>query len=77
MDKQVFEALSAATLPEKLGGNTVLREKIGPDFSRWSVKEVGDGNLNLVFIVSATGALPSSSRRCPMCALSAKAGRCR
>lgn len=52
MDKQVFEALSAATLPEKLGGNAVLREKIGPDFSRWSVKEVGDGNLNLVFIVT-------------------------
>ena len=57
MDKQVFEALSAATLPEKLGGNAVLREKIGADSSRWSVKEVGDGNLNLVFIVTGdTGA---------------------
>ncbi|WP_104663851.1 S-methyl-5-thioribose kinase [Ensifer adhaerens] len=57
MDKQVFKALSAATLPEKLGGNAVLREKIGADSSRWSVKEVGDGNLNLVFIVTGdTGA---------------------
>ncbi|WP_429809196.1 S-methyl-5-thioribose kinase [Ensifer sp. B1-9] len=52
MDKQVFEALSAETLPLKLGGNAVFREKIGADSTCWEVKEVGDGNLNLVFIVT-------------------------
>ena len=52
MDSHVFEALSAETLPDRLGGNTALKEKIGADTSRWSVKEVGDGNLNLVFIVT-------------------------
>ena len=57
MDSQVFAALSAETLPDRLGGNAVLKEKIGADFSRWNVKEVGDGNLNLVFIVTGeTGA---------------------
>ena len=52
MDKQGFEALSAETLPDRLGGNTVLKEKIGEDFAHWTVKEVGDGNFNLVFIVA-------------------------
>lgn len=52
MDKQGFEALSAETLPHRLGGNAVLKEKIGGNSTRWSVREVGDGNLNLVFIVT-------------------------
>ncbi|HEV7309949.1 S-methyl-5-thioribose kinase [Ensifer sp.] len=52
MDKQVFEALSAETLPAKLGSNAVLRQRIGEAASGWNVKEVGDGNLNLVFIVT-------------------------
>ncbi|AIM02633.1 S-methyl-5-thioribose kinase [Sinorhizobium meliloti] len=54
MDKQVFEALSAETLPHRLGGNSALREKIGGDASHWTVKEIGDGNLNLVFIVTGS-----------------------
>lgn len=57
MESQVFAALSAETLPDRLSGNAPLKEKIGADFSRWTVKEVGDGNLNLVFIVTGdTGA---------------------
>lgn len=52
MDTQVFAALSAETLPGRLGGNTILKEKIGGNSARWEVKEVGDGNLNLVFIVT-------------------------
>ncbi len=57
MESQVFAALSAETLPDRLSGNAALKEKIGADFSRWTVKEVGDGNLNLVFIVTGdTGA---------------------
>ncbi|MCT7664146.1 S-methyl-5-thioribose kinase [Shinella kummerowiae] len=58
MNSPVFEALSAETLPERLGSNAALTEKIGRDTSRWTVKEVGDGNLNLVFIVTGeTGAV--------------------
>ncbi|SOC36029.1 5'-methylthioribose kinase [Rhizobium subbaraonis] len=58
MDSHVFEALSAETLPVRLGGNAALKEKVGDDSSRWSIKEVGDGNLNLVFIVRGeTGAV--------------------
>ncbi len=58
MNSPVFEALSAETLPERLGGNAALTEKIGRDSARWTVKEVGDGNLNLVFIVTGeTGAV--------------------
>lgn len=52
MDKHVFEALSAETLPSRLSGNAALRYRIGGDHGRWQVKEVGDGNLNLVFIVT-------------------------
>ncbi|AZO31730.1 MULTISPECIES: S-methyl-5-thioribose kinase [unclassified Mesorhizobium] len=46
-----FEALSVETLPKRLGENAALSERIGKDSSRWTVREVGDGNLNLVFIV--------------------------
>jgi 5-methylthioribose kinase len=51
MDVRVFEALNVETLPSRLGGNTALRERIGDDCSGWKVSEIGDGNLNLVFIV--------------------------
>jgi 5-methylthioribose kinase len=58
MDSHVFEALSAETLPVRLGGNAAVKEKIGDESSRWSIEEVGDGNLNLVFIVTGeTGAV--------------------
>ena len=52
MDKHVFEALSAETLPSRLSENAALCDRIGGDHGRWQVKEVGDGNLNLVFIVT-------------------------
>ncbi len=45
-----YEPLTTATLPHRLGGLHALTSKAG-DPSRWSVREVGDGNLNLVFIV--------------------------
>ncbi|MFD2055205.1 S-methyl-5-thioribose kinase [Mesorhizobium calcicola] len=55
--KLPFEALSVETLPSRLGDNEALRAKIGKDTSAWKVREVGDGNLNLVFIVEgASGA---------------------
>lgn len=46
-----FEALTPESLPQRLGALSTLRETIGADTSRWRVREVGDGNLNLVFIV--------------------------
>lgn len=52
-----FEALSVETLAARLGDNDALCAKIGKDTTRWKVREVGDGNLNLVFIVEgASGA---------------------
>ena len=48
---QGFEALTVETLARRLAANAVLRARIGEDAARWKVREVGDGNLNLVFIV--------------------------
>jgi 5-methylthioribose kinase len=44
-----YAALTPETLPPRLG--EVLRDRLG-DPGQWQVAEVGDGNLNLVFIVS-------------------------
>ena len=44
-----FQALSTETLGHRLGQLAVLRDHIGGE--PWKVREVGDGNLNLVFIV--------------------------
>lgn len=54
---QDYSPLSPATLPDRLGGLAILRDRVGPAGS-WQVREVGDGNLNLVFIV--TGAAGSA-----------------
>ncbi|KQV01620.1 methylthioribose kinase [Mesorhizobium sp. Root102] len=56
-EKLPFEALSVETLAARLGDNEALCAMIGKDTTRWKVREVGDGNLNLVFIVEgASGA---------------------
>jgi 5-methylthioribose kinase len=53
-----FEALTVSTLPVRLGQEAAIRQRVGDDPSAWSVDEVGDGNLNLVFIVrGAAGAV--------------------
>ncbi len=46
-----FQALSVETLPSRLGSLAALADRIGTDAAEWQVREVGDGNLNLVFIV--------------------------
>ncbi|TAG12304.1 MAG: S-methyl-5-thioribose kinase [Rhodobacterales bacterium] len=53
MTAQGYVALSPATLPDRLGGLAILRDRVGPAAS-WQVREVGDGNLNLVFIVTGS-----------------------
>ena len=52
MTATAYEALT----PERLGSLPALAQRVGPADS-WQVTEVGDGNLNLVFIVrGAAGA---------------------
>ena len=46
-----FQALTVESLPARLVGIEALASRIGSDAARWDVREVGDGNLNLVFIV--------------------------
>src|SRR6188768_2513258 len=50
-----FQALTVETLPTRLGGVEALASRIGANSSHWRVREVGDGNLNLVFIVTGEG----------------------
>ena len=46
-----YEVLTPETLPERLSAVESLKDVVGDDSSLWKVDEVGDGNLNLVFIV--------------------------
>ena len=49
-----YAPLTPDTLPARLGALPALTDRIGaPD--GWTIREVGDGNLNLVFIVSGAG----------------------
>ena len=53
-----YEPLTVESLPTRLGTVTEISTRVGADSSAWKVNEVGDGNLNLVFIVSgASGKL--------------------
>lgn len=46
-----YLALTIKSLPTRLVNLPALRDRLGPA-EQWGVKEVGDGNLNLVFIVT-------------------------
>ncbi len=48
---EAFEPLTVETLRARLSGLAPLRERIGEATDQWQSREVGDGNLNLVFIV--------------------------
>lgn len=50
-----YEALTSQTLPNRLGKLHAMTSILGVDVTSWNVKEVGDGNLNLVFIVESNG----------------------
>ncbi len=55
MDKyKDFVALNVGTLAGRLSNLAILCDQIGSDPKTWRVKEVGDGNLNLVFIVEGS-----------------------
>jgi 5-methylthioribose kinase len=49
MSETPYQALTVESLPARLGAH--LRERLGSAPESWRVREVGDGNLNLVFIV--------------------------
>ena len=46
-----YAPLAADTLAGRLGDVPAIRDRLG-DPARWSAREVGDGNLNLVFVLS-------------------------
>ncbi len=46
-----YRALSEDSLPGYLAEHPGLAERLGGSLADWRVREVGDGNLNLVFIV--------------------------
>ena len=47
-----YVAMTPETVPARLSLISNVTDRLGPDPSRWTVKEVGDGNLNFVFIVT-------------------------
>lgn len=46
-----YKPLSQESLGQRLGELDVMKTTVGSNVDAWSVREVGDGNLNLVFIV--------------------------
>ena len=46
-----YRILDDGTVPEYCAGVPALRQRLGGATADWRVREVGDGNLNLVFIV--------------------------
>lgn len=50
MEAAGYEPVTTDTLPRRLGHVPAVRERLG-DPATWRAREVGDGNLNLVFIV--------------------------
>ena len=54
MPGDTYEALTVETLPRRLARVPHVAERVGGEPADWSVREVGDGNLNLVFIVSGS-----------------------
>ncbi len=52
MDPAAYSPLSTDTIAARLGALPDLRRRVGGDPTEWRAIEVGDGNLNLVFILS-------------------------
>ena len=49
-----YEPLTPESLPERMAKVAAVTSRIGDEYLQWEVREVGDGNLNLVFIVIGT-----------------------
>lgn len=50
-EPNTYSSLSVDTLGARLGDLSAITSHVGEDTGAWKVREVGDGNLNLVFIV--------------------------
>ena len=50
-DDLEYEPLTSKTLPDRLKNLASVTSLIGKQTEEWKVTEVGDGNLNLVFVV--------------------------
>ena len=50
-NSSIYEPLTPERLPSRLGSLEVLNNCLGDSSDRWKVEEIGDGNLNLVFLV--------------------------
>ncbi len=48
-----YSPLDTDTLPQRLSGIAAVTQRLGEKAASWQVREVGDGNLNLVFIVES------------------------
>src|SRR5262245_34055989 len=48
----LYRALNDGSLSQVLAEIPAVKDLLGGDPSGWSVQEVGDGNLNLIFIVT-------------------------
>ncbi len=57
MPKAGYAPLDTAGLRSYLHDLPVARDRLGQDPALWRIREVGDGNLNLVFIVEGAGAV--------------------
>ena len=51
---QDYRALSVDTLSQRLGSVEAVASRVGGEPVNWEIREVGDGNLNLVFIVTGS-----------------------
>lgn len=51
-----YQPLSPETLPQRLGALPDFARRLGGNPDQWQCREVGDGNLNLVFIVTGRDA---------------------
>ncbi len=51
MSSQTYAALTVESLGQRLGSVPAVAGSVGANPADWTVREVGDGNLNLVFIV--------------------------
>lgn len=48
-----YAPLTIETIADRLGALVPLVQRLGAETSQWQTREVGDGNLNLVFIVES------------------------
>ncbi len=53
MNKEAYQALNVETLAERLAKIDAITNILGSDQQSWEISEIGDGNLNLVFIVKS------------------------